>query len=170
MGLWVQLGHPIGVACINPRPNLKPFFILHSSGIHEVAVDFCNCDKKGYVGNWRIQCLCREWMPATCKNPEMCCTFHVMEQFHLQNLQAKISAYDYYTALAKLTDNTGTRLIPVSCFCDKFYAIVLSWTSNFRICTGYFFEVLGSGGTLRCWRGREECLIHVGWRVLYLVS
>jgi hypothetical protein len=38
----------------------------------------------------------------------------VMEQFCLQNLQAKTSAYDYYTTLAKLTDNTGTCALPVS--------------------------------------------------------
>jgi hypothetical protein len=116
MGLRVQLGHPIGVACINPRPVPKPFYVLHFSGIHEVAVDFCNCDEMGKAGNWRVQCLRREWLPATRKNPETCCTFRVMEQFHLQNLQAKTSAYDYYTALAKLTDNTGTHSLPVSSF------------------------------------------------------
>ena len=53
-------------------------------------------------------------MPATRKNPESCCTFRVMEHFHLQNLQAKTSAYDYCTALARLTDNTATRALPVS--------------------------------------------------------
>jgi hypothetical protein len=58
-------------------------------------------------------------MPATRKNPETCCTFRVLEHFHLQNLQAKTSAYDYYASLAKLTDNTGIRALPVghSCSC-----------------------------------------------------
>ena len=78
LGLHVQLGHPIGISCINPRPVFKPFFVLHSNGIHEVAVDYCDCDKKGDTGNWRIQCLQREWMPATRKNPETCCTFRMM--------------------------------------------------------------------------------------------
>ena len=114
LGLRVQLGHPIGTSCINPRPVLKPFFVLHLSGIHEVAVDYCNCDQMGDAGNWRAQCLRREWMPATHKNPEMCCTFRMMEHFHMLNLQAKTSAYDYYTALSKLTDNTATCALPVS--------------------------------------------------------
>ena len=114
LGLWVQLGHPIGVKCINPQPVLKRVFVLHLSGIHEIAVDYCNCDEKGNAGNWRTQCLWREWMPATHKNPETCCTFCLMEVFHLQNLQAKTSAYDFYTTLAKLSDNTGTHALPVS--------------------------------------------------------
>lgn len=114
LGLRVQLGHPIGNICAKPRSNAKPFFVLHTNGIHEVAVNFCDCDQKGDAGNWRVQCLRREWFPATQKNPETCITFRVMEHYHLQTLQAKTTAYDYYICLTKLTDNTGTIMLPVS--------------------------------------------------------
>lgn len=31
----------------------------------------------------------------------------MLEQFHLLTLQGKLTAYDYYQSLVKLTDNTG---------------------------------------------------------------
>ena len=114
LGLRVQLGHPIGSTCTNPRANAKSFFILHINGVHEVTVNFCDCDKKSDTGNWRVQCLRREWFPATQKNPETCFTFRVMEHFHLQTLQAKTTAHDYCIALAKLTDSTATFKLTVS--------------------------------------------------------
>ena len=122
LGLRVQLGHPIGGTCTNPRTNAKSFFVLHINSIHEVAVDFCNCDRKCDAGNWRVQCLRREWFPATQKNPEMCFMFHLMEHFHLHTLQAKTMAHDYCIALAKLTDNTATfkPLVSMSLFQSPF--------------------------------------------------
>ena len=104
LGLRVQLGHPIGGTCTNPQTNAKSFFVLHINGIHEVAVDFCDCNRKCNAGNWRVQCLRCEWFPATQKNPETCFTFRLMEHFHLHTLQAK----------TKLTDNTATFKPPVS--------------------------------------------------------
>ena len=148
LGLCIQLGHPIGISCINPRPVFKPFFVLQSNGIHEVAVDYCDCDKKGDAGNWRIQCLQWEWMPATRKNSETCCMFCMMELFHLQNLQAKTLAYNFYTTLAKLTDNTGTRALPVSP--TVFMSISFQLNFDGRTCTGYFYMRFDSGGTSKC--------------------
>lgn len=40
-------------------------------------------------------------------DPTTCCTFTLMEHFHLTTLQSKTSAHDYYATLCKLTDNTG---------------------------------------------------------------
>ena len=31
-----------------------------------------------------------------------------MEHFHMLTLQSKVTAHDYYSSLAKLTDHTGT--------------------------------------------------------------
>jgi hypothetical protein len=33
----------------------------------------------------------------------------MLEHFHMQTLQGKISSYDYYSAVEKLTDNTGLK-------------------------------------------------------------
>lgn len=38
----------------------------------------------------------------------------MLEQFHMLTLQSKITAYDYYTTLTKLTDNTGVGKTYVS--------------------------------------------------------
>jgi hypothetical protein len=60
------------------------------------------------------QLMRREWFPATHIEPQTCCTFRVLQHFHMQTLQGKIAAYDYYGALEKLTDNTGLNPTKVS--------------------------------------------------------
>jgi hypothetical protein len=36
-------------------------------------------------------------------------TFAALEQFHVASLQAKVTMYDYYQSLVKLTRNDGTK-------------------------------------------------------------
>ena len=36
----------------------------------------------------------------------------MMEHYHTQSLQGKISMYDYYESLERMTDNTGTYRVP----------------------------------------------------------
>ncbi|KAF5381782.1 hypothetical protein D9615_005372 [Tricholomella constricta] len=44
LGLRIQLGHRVGKACSNPKPAFaNDFVVVHVNGIHEVALDFCNC-------------------------------------------------------------------------------------------------------------------------------
>ncbi|KAI5894719.1 uncharacterized protein SCHCODRAFT_02598112 [Schizophyllum commune H4-8] len=44
LGLRIQLGHPPRSRCTFPRPANKDFVVIHTNGIHRVAVDFCGCD------------------------------------------------------------------------------------------------------------------------------
>lgn len=90
--------------------------VVHTNGIHNVAVSFCDCRNVGVAGSHRQQLLRRRWYPATHLEPQSCFTFQVLEQFHLLTLQGKLSSYDYYGALEKLTDNVGLSLAKVGLY------------------------------------------------------
>jgi hypothetical protein len=57
--------------------------------------------------------LRRSWYPATHKEPQTCTTFRALEMFHIMTLQGKVTTYDFYSGLEKLTDNTGMKKIRV---------------------------------------------------------
>ncbi|KAJ7814307.1 hypothetical protein B0H13DRAFT_2242773 [Mycena leptocephala] len=107
MGLRVQLGHRLGEACEAPQAGNKHFTVIHNNSIHAVAVDYCGCKDEQIVGSRRQQLLRRSWYPATHKEPKTCTTFVGLETFHIMTLQGKVTTYDYYAGLEKLTDNTG---------------------------------------------------------------
>ncbi|KAJ7810017.1 hypothetical protein B0H14DRAFT_3090851 [Mycena olivaceomarginata] len=109
LGLHVQLGHAYSQSCQRPIPAHKHFMVVHSNGMHKVAVDFCGCVDEEIVGSRRQQLLRRSWFPATAKGPKTCSTFHVLEMFHTMTLQGKVTTYDFYSGLEKLTDNSGLR-------------------------------------------------------------
>lgn len=80
----------------------------------------------GAAGTWAQQLLRCEWYPATDTNPRTCCTFRVLEHYHLQTLQGKIAPYDYYSALEKLTDNLGgsPKLVRYISHCVTIFAYI----------------------------------------------
>ncbi|KAJ7620530.1 hypothetical protein DFH06DRAFT_1273758 [Mycena polygramma] len=110
IGLRMQLGHAplrpgskLGKKCAFRRAVHEDFVVLHTNGIHNVAVDYCGC---GTVEG-RDQLLDACWFPATPLEPQTCCTFTMLRQFHTLNTVGKVSGYDYYKTLELLTDNTG---------------------------------------------------------------
>ncbi|KAJ2985835.1 hypothetical protein NUW54_g10014 [Trametes sanguinea] len=106
LGLRIQLGHEPGTHCVNPKPAYgDDFIVLDIFGVHEVAVDFCNCEQ---VLPHPVQLLRARWYPATSINPKTAATFRLLENFHLLSTQSKISGYEFYVALGRATDNTGT--------------------------------------------------------------
>ncbi|KAJ7846838.1 hypothetical protein B0H14DRAFT_2583881 [Mycena olivaceomarginata] len=106
-GLRVQLGHHTGEMCPRPITGHKKFTVIHTNGIHDVAVNFCGCRDEIFVGSRRQQLLCRSWYPATHKEPQTCSTLVALEMFHIMTLQGKVMTYDFYSGLEKLTNNTG---------------------------------------------------------------
>ncbi|KII83424.1 hypothetical protein PLICRDRAFT_180503 [Plicaturopsis crispa FD-325 SS-3] len=107
LGLRIQLGHREGSVCANPKAGHVNFVVLHTTGFQAVNIDFCACDNIGSAGSHRQQLLRRQWYPATHIDPQTCCTFRMLENFHMQTLQGKLSMYDYYSSLERLTDHTG---------------------------------------------------------------
>lgn len=75
---------------------------------------YCNCSEAGRHGT-RIQQLFRfRLFPATTLDPQTACTFSLLKAAQLLSLQSKLSLYDYYLSIEKLTDATGTTDVNVS--------------------------------------------------------
>ncbi|KAF7797641.1 hypothetical protein EIP86_008841 [Pleurotus ostreatoroseus] len=110
IGLVVQLGHAPGEKCPAPSPAPRDFLVIHTNGFHPINVLYCQCDRVHIAGTRVQQLLRSELFPATMQDPHTCCTFRVLETFHILTLQSKINQYDYYKSLEKLTDNTGLRM------------------------------------------------------------
>ncbi|KAI0323812.1 hypothetical protein GY45DRAFT_1349685 [Cubamyces sp. BRFM 1775] len=106
LGLRIQLGHTFGETCCNPKGAFDDDFVLIDiSGIHEIAVDFCNCEQ---VQPHVDQILCARWYPATSVDPKTAATFSLLQHFHILSTQSKVSGYEFYVTLARISDNTGT--------------------------------------------------------------
>ncbi|KAF7349568.1 CxC2 domain-containing protein [Mycena sanguinolenta] len=109
LGLRVQLGHRPYERCSAPEPARSGFITIHTNGIHEMLVDFCGCERSADAGPPEIQLLHAGWFPATHERPQTCATISVLEKFHQDTLQSKMTMYDFYGVLEKLTDNTGIK-------------------------------------------------------------
>ncbi|KAG1785020.1 uncharacterized protein HD556DRAFT_1435293 [Suillus plorans] len=109
LGLRIQLGHITGRQCVNPhRAFNDDFVIIDIFGIHEVSLDFCGCA----IAESRMQQLLRmSLFPSTTSDPKTAATFRVLEQYHLLSFESKISAYEFYHGLRRMSDNTGLLLI-----------------------------------------------------------
>lgn len=105
LGLVIQLGHRTGDMCYLPKaPHSDDFVIINSNGIHSVALRFCGCE----TADTHIQQLLRQRLfPVSTDRPRTAATFGVLEEYHLLSLESKVSAYHYYTALARRNNNTG---------------------------------------------------------------
>ncbi|KAI0653954.1 hypothetical protein C8Q70DRAFT_1048186 [Cubamyces menziesii] len=125
LGMVVRLGHGSDRSqCSNPilRPS---FTVVDLNGRHVISVQFCGCDKAGNAGDHVQQLLRRRLYPATDVEPNTAFTFSLLAHYHIQSLQGKISMYDYYTSVERLTDNTGTQR--VSDRYRAFMRVVAQW-------------------------------------------
>lgn len=83
---------------------------MDSHGVHEVALDFCDCT----LATTHIQQLLRKSLfPSTTSDPKTAATFRLLEEFHLLSFELKVSAYEFYNALMRRSDNTGLSPIKV---------------------------------------------------------
>jgi hypothetical protein len=108
----VQLGHPVGQRCLNPKTAAgDDFVVLDTHGIHEIGLNYCGCETADTL---HTQLLRQRWYGATLANPRTAATFRLLEHFHYQNLESKASAFEFYRGLMRETDNTGLREPKVS--------------------------------------------------------
>lgn len=61
-----------------------------------------------------MQLLRAGLFPVTSEHPQAAITFRTLELFELLSYESKVSAYEYYRTLSRLTDNTGMKTPPVS--------------------------------------------------------
>ncbi|KAJ7872518.1 hypothetical protein B0H14DRAFT_3083632 [Mycena olivaceomarginata] len=102
LGLRVQLGHPPGECCSEPLAlHSSHFVVLHTNGIHKVAVDTCDCERRLWTGPPEDQLQRTGWFPATDHIPRTCTTIEMLNHFLLQTYQAKTTI--------KTTNNAGIK-------------------------------------------------------------
>ncbi|KAF7365867.1 CxC2 domain-containing protein [Mycena venus] len=104
LGLVIQLGHPAGTGCNNPVKAIVTFTVIDLTGIHNVDVNFCNCDSN-VERRQQLMRVC--WWPATARDPQTCATFRVLRLFQILNCLGKVSAHDFLRSLELLTNNDG---------------------------------------------------------------
>ena len=110
----VQLGpHPDRV-CPTPDRAHRDFCVIDICGQQEVTVLFCGCSRA--EPHWR-QLMRVQWFPATVVDPRTAVTFNLLRHFHLLTLQSKITAYDFYGALCRGTNNSGLNMQKVCSDC-----------------------------------------------------
>jgi len=108
MGIRFQLGHAVGVQCVNPIPAFNDdFVIIDFNSIHEVGLDYCGCwSAQPHI----IQLLRVRLFPATTVDPKTAATFRALEYFQMLSFESKVSAFEFYSMIARLTDNTGIHV------------------------------------------------------------
>ncbi|KAJ7584013.1 hypothetical protein C8J56DRAFT_1005179 [Mycena floridula] len=112
LGLRVQLGHAGNSPCPSRKEKPVKFTVIHTNGIHSLSVDYCGCHSGDTAGLRFKELLRNEWFPATHLEPATAGTFRCLEQFHMLTLTGKVTPFDYYTALQRLTNNTGCKKVP----------------------------------------------------------
>ncbi|KAJ7594166.1 hypothetical protein C8J56DRAFT_1043935 [Mycena floridula] len=112
LGLRVQLGHGGNIGCPQRKQEPQKFTVIDSSGIHTVSVDFCQCHTGSTSGEEWKQLLLNNWFPATHLEPQTATTIRCLKQFHILTFTGKITPYDYYTSLERLSNNTACKKVP----------------------------------------------------------
>ncbi|KAL1724879.1 hypothetical protein EV714DRAFT_222349 [Schizophyllum commune] len=72
------------------------------------------------------------WWPGSVKNPQTTATFSCLRLFHKLNAVSKISQYEFYRGIERLTDNTGNLRMPVS-HSRFLYRKFIAQDANFRL-------------------------------------
>ena len=117
MGLRIQLGHSREERCSYPqRAFADDFVIIDVHGVHDVALDYCGCER---AESKHIQLLRARLFPATSVDPKTACTLRLMEFYHVLHNQTKASGFEFYTTLARRSNNTGTEEVKASKSCSR---------------------------------------------------
>jgi len=122
LGLRIQLGHGNSICSLPQLAFNDDFVIIDADGIHEVGLDYCGCQQSALK---MAQLLRSRLFPSTIIDPKTVATFRVLESFQMLNFTSKMSAYEFYQALARRTDNTGTSSPPVIVF--PYFRFISHW-------------------------------------------
>ncbi|KAH9012492.1 hypothetical protein EDB85DRAFT_2076743 [Lactarius pseudohatsudake] len=83
--------------------------VVDRSGIHEISVSWCCCPE---APEREMQLMMAGLFPATFRNPKTVFTFRVLEDFHLDNLECKTTASQFFSRLRRLTNDEFPNTVP----------------------------------------------------------
>ncbi|SJL17200.1 uncharacterized protein ARMOST_20746 [Armillaria ostoyae] len=102
-GFHMALGHDEGQRCYCTRPATLQ--VIDLEGIQSLAVDFCDCLTA--LPRWQ-QLLRACLFPSTVVEPQIVATFRSLQTFQVLSFMSKVTGYEFYHTMARLSDNTGT--------------------------------------------------------------
>ncbi|KDQ31598.1 hypothetical protein PLEOSDRAFT_1036768, partial [Pleurotus ostreatus PC15] len=103
LGLRVQLNHLQGDPCpLADTAFNEAFVVISLHGIFTINLDFCNCTQ-GVSKS--AQLLRARLFPATTVEPRTAATFEVLRLFQLLTFGSKVSGYEFYQSLVRLSSN-----------------------------------------------------------------
>ncbi|KAJ7707270.1 hypothetical protein B0H14DRAFT_2646846 [Mycena olivaceomarginata] len=122
LGLRVQLGHPDNRPCPRAHPGHHKFVVIAPNGFHPPLTTGSSCSRLDGTPRRRIILEAPLTIPA-------------LKLFHAVSHQGKTTVYHFFNALAKITDNTGTRtfrlLMPLTSVATSPYS---AWCVNGATC------------------------------------
>jgi hypothetical protein len=84
--------------------------MVDRSGVYRHRVRWCRCQASD---NPQWQLLKMGLFPATFKQPRTAFMFDVLDYFHIDQVECKTSANNFFTKLRRLTDNAFPHTVPV---------------------------------------------------------
>lgn len=108
--------------CESPIPSHANMLVLHTNGIHSVAIQYCGCSR---AIPQHIQLLRRRLYPASQISVKTCVTFELLRHLHKMALTTKASTYDFYRCLEKSTNGTG--ISPPKSRYHALFQMIMQW-------------------------------------------
>jgi len=96
-----------------PR-DTRTLVIVDVSRVHQLNVSWCCCQDAPDHGSQLFQ---HSLFPASTSRPSTAFTFAVLEYFHVDAVECKTSASNFFSKLWRLTDFSSPQSVPVSTSC-----------------------------------------------------
>jgi len=107
-----ELGEADEVLLEGWEPKDKRTLVLVDvSGVHQLIVSWCCCPN---APDQATQLFQHRLFPASTSKPSTAFTFGVLEYFHIDAVECKTSAYNFFSKLRRLTDFSSPQSVPVS--------------------------------------------------------
>jgi hypothetical protein len=87
--------------------------IVDRGGVHKHRVQWCTCQNSPEK---HIMLLQMGLYPATITNPQTAFTFQALDYFHIDSMECRTSASNFYSKLRRLTNYTFPQKVPVSLY------------------------------------------------------
>jgi hypothetical protein len=89
----------------------KALILVDVSGVHQLIVSWCCCPNAPDQASQLFQ---HRLFPASTSRPSTAFTFGVLEYFHIDAVECKTSAFNFFSKLRRLTDFSSPQSVPVS--------------------------------------------------------